>query len=607
MKFGDLLESLLLEATPDEIYNSYYKDIPRDEFNQIVMADPISVSNESGLKRIGKYAKLLINLYRKNGLKLEDLPRAKEYLEYVYKHNIAIDSNKVKSLTDLYDIVKGYYARDTKDLGSILSALDQKEYKKVFQNEKWTMFVPLTEKASCYLGVNTEWCTTWGPQSLNPKHQDRNSLFARYHSQGFLYILISNSNLNEKYQFHFESKQYMDKDDKSINVSEFLNENIDIKNFFFPSLTSDNVTEDVIKLQIARLNALNEDDTKIIVNKLVSVSAKDNPLIASLITENDEELNNLITDKDVKRFEIDKGNLEIDLEDSLTGQLGDTQNTLSYYEMEANGGYDALWDRMNNEDSDYVESTLEFYLEKFYEENSSDLKFSYGYLNYEQFKADHHDEFTKDDTIWDDYSELWVRKNTEPYESRAQQEVDAIQKYIWFDSNYRDEPTIVISLPYFLLFLAKSGIKKIDGEEYIMSDVLNEYISYYNIDYDYEGIWDFNDVGVEYKDLKDEIEKYFENKFTNFEGVKKCNELRVLLYKVVKDIFKGGTYLENDEFILKLPEMKVDCDKESINVELKNKKTGETFKGPIKVENLASYATNYKLFESIINIKKRLL
>ncbi len=59
MKILKLIESIILEATPDEIYNSYYNDLPRDEFNQIVIADPMSISNDTGLKRIGKYAKPL--------------------------------------------------------------------------------------------------------------------------------------------------------------------------------------------------------------------------------------------------------------------------------------------------------------------------------------------------------------------------------------------------------------------------------------------------------------------------------------------------------------------------------------------------------------------
>jgi len=51
MKILPIIESLILEATPDEIYNSYYKDIPRDEFNQIVMGDPFSTSSNGVLTR----------------------------------------------------------------------------------------------------------------------------------------------------------------------------------------------------------------------------------------------------------------------------------------------------------------------------------------------------------------------------------------------------------------------------------------------------------------------------------------------------------------------------------------------------------------------------
>lgn len=606
MKILNLIESIILEAAPDEIYNSYYKDIPRDEFNQIVMADPVSISNESGLKRIGKYAKLLIGLYRKKGLKLEDLPRAKEYLDYIYKHNISIDSNKVKSLTDLYDLVKGYYAKDTKDLGSILSSLNEKEYKKVFQNEKWSIFVPLTEKASCYLGVNTEWCTTWGPESLNPKHKDRGNLFSRYHNQGSLYIIISNSDVNEKYQFHFESKQYMDRDDKLIGVSEFLENNTDIKNFFFPSLISNNVSEDDVKLQIGRLSALDDDDVRLIVGKLLSLSSKDNPLISALISQDEDLLNSLLTDEEIENYELNKNDIEITLENSLSGQLEQTQNTLSYYQSEANSGYDVLWDRMGNEDTEYINDTLKYFFEAYYQDQSSQLKSLFGYTTYEQFKSDHLDDFTNNSSMWDTYSEAYVRKNTDAFESRAGEEVDAIEKYISFGNSYRGDTNVVVSTSYFLLFLAKSGIKKIDGNEYKIIDVLEEYIKHYKIDYDYEGIWDFNDVGVNYDDLKKDIEEYFDKRFENFEGVKRCTELRLTLNNVVKNIFKGSTFLENDEFILKLPSLKIDCDKESIDIIFNNKKTGESFRGPIKVENLASYASNYKLFESILSIKNLL-
>ncbi len=603
MKILSLIESIILEATPDEIYNSYYSDIPRDTFNEIIISDPQTKSNDRGIQRIGKYAKLLINLFRKKTLKIEDLPRAKEYLEYVYKHSIALDSNKIKSLNDLYDVVKGYYAKDTRDLSSIISALDEKEYRKVFQGDKWSIFVPLTEKASCYLGVNTEWCTTWGPQSLNPKHKDRGSLFSRYNSQGQLFILINNSDINDKYQFHFESKQYMDKEDARINVQEFLNNNEEVKNFFFPSLINNNLDNDVLLSQITRLNALDDEDASILVNKLVSSSAKTNPLIAALVSKNLDSLEQLITDDDVESLEFEREYLIISLKSSFGGSLRTTHDTLSYYQHEANDGREVLWDRMNNEDTDYIRDTLSHYLEEYYKRNADELRSSYGYRDYEEFKSDHFDNFTQNDNIWDWYSDTYVSKNAQHFENAAQAEADAIEKYIDFDTYGRREE-IKVKIPYFLLFLAKKDYKTIDGKEDYMVDVLDDYVSYYDIDNDYEGIWDHQIDDVTYEDLEKPITEYFENLFDDFEGMKKCGEYRNILNDVVQKVFKGSDRVENEEFMIYLPSMKIDCDSGSIVIVFKDKKKGTSETGPVKVENLASYATNYKLFENIMSFKR---
>lgn len=599
MKLIKLVESIILEATPEEIYNSYYKDLPRDEFNQIVMADPMSISDDTGIKRIGKYAKLLINLYRKKGLKLEDLPKAKEYLEYVYKHNVALDVTKIKSLTDLYDVVKNYYTRDTRDLSSIISALNEKEYKMVFKGENFTIFIPFTEKASCILGVNTEWCTTWGPESLNPKHKDRGSLFNRYHTQGPLYILISDSDVNNKYQFHFESKQYMDRDDKRINVTEFLNENPDIKNFFFPSLISDDQPEDIVKQQIARMNALDEDDAGILVNKIVSKTSQSNPLIMAFVQKDEDRLRELITDDDIDDFEIDGENFILSFKSYIGGKLQRTKDTLSYYQSDTQSGYGTLWDRMSDEDSDYISSTLENYLEEYYKRNKSEIKLNLGYLNYEQFKDDQYDNFVENDNLWNDYASLFVDKNYGFYEDAAQLVVDDIEKYINFDSGYREEK-IIVKIPYFLLFLIKKGYTTINSTDTLMQDVLNDYVDYYNIDYDYEGIYEYHQEDVTYDDMKDVIEKYFENN----EGNRKCTELRNILNNTIQNVFKGQTSIDNEEFSIDVPSLKIDCENGSINIIYKDKKTGEVINGPVKVENLATYATNYKLFETIISFKR---
>lgn len=603
MKLIKLVESIILEATPEEIYNSYYKDLPKDEFNQIVMADPMSISDDTGIKRIGKYVKLLINLYRKKRLKLEDLPKAKEYLEYVYKHTIAFNINDITTLTDLYNLVKKYYTRDTRDLSSIISALNEKEYNMVFKGENFTIFIPLTEKASCTLGVNTEWCTTWGPESLNPKHRDRDGRFHYYNAQGRLYILISNSDVNDKYQFHFKSKQYMNRDDKQINVTEFLNKNPDIKNFFFPSLISDDQPEDIVKQQIERMNALDEDDAGILVNKIVSKTSQSNPLVMAFVQKDEDRLRELITDDDIDDFEIDGENFILSFKSYIGGKLQRTKDTLSYYQSDTQSGYGTLWDRMSDEDSDYISSTLENYLEEYYKRNKSEIKLNLGYLNYEQFKDDQYDNFVENDNLWNDYASLFVDKNYGFYEDAAQLVVDDIEKYINFDSGYREEK-IIVKIPYFLLFLIKKGYTTINSTDTLMQDVLNDYVDYYNIDYDYEGIYEYHQEDVTYDEMKDVVEKYFKKIIENNEGTKKCAEIRNILNDTIQNVFKGQTSIDNEEFSIDIPSLKIDCEKESINIIYRNKKTGEVINGPVKVENLATYATNYKLFETIISFKR---
>ena len=395
----------------------------------------------------------------------------------------------------------------------------------------------------------------------------------------------------------------MDRDDRRMDVTEFLNENPDIKNFFFPSLVSDDLPENIIKQQIERMNALDEDDAGILVNKIISKTAQSNPLIMAFVQKDEDKLSELITDQDVSNFEIDRENFILSFKTNYGGSLQTTKDTLSYYQAEAQSGYDMLWDRMNNEDSDYIKSTLEEYLEEYYKQNESEIKSNLGYLNYEQFKSEQYDNFVENDNLWDDYSSLFVNKNYGFYEDAAQAEADVIEKYIDFDDRYREDK-VIVRIPYFLLFLAKKGYTTIDGTNTLMEDVLNEYVSYYNIDNDYEGIWDHQQENVTYDEMKTFIESYFENIIENSEGIKRCGELRNILNNTIQNVFKGQTSIDNDEFSIYIPSLKIDCEKESINITYYNKKTGERFDGPVKVENLASYGTNYKLFESILSFKR---
>jgi hypothetical protein len=63
--------------------------------------------------------------------------------------------------------------------------------------------------ASCELGSGTEWCTATG---------NTISLFSNYISQGPLFIFIKPGS-NEKYQFHYESKSFMNKNDETVETN----------------------------------------------------------------------------------------------------------------------------------------------------------------------------------------------------------------------------------------------------------------------------------------------------------------------------------------------------------------------------------------------------
>lgn len=102
---------------------------------------------------------------------------------------------------------------------------------KVYEDSKWVIYVPKTYEASCKLGQGTTWCTATTSGDY---------YYKSYTKQGKLYIIINKNEPDEKYQFHFESEQFMDKDDMHINLSDFLEENAGVKNFFTNIVVSDN-------------------------------------------------------------------------------------------------------------------------------------------------------------------------------------------------------------------------------------------------------------------------------------------------------------------------------------------------------------------------------
>jgi hypothetical protein len=124
------------------------------------------------------------------------------------------DINQIKDFADLYtkmDLLYPYVKAET-EKENMKAA--EKEVDKIYASDKFLIISPKTEAASCAYGRGTRWCTA-ATGSYNA--------FNQYNRQGPLYIIIDRET-QEKFQFHFQSESYMDKDDYSIEWDEFFSD-----------------------------------------------------------------------------------------------------------------------------------------------------------------------------------------------------------------------------------------------------------------------------------------------------------------------------------------------------------------------------------------------
>lgn len=611
MKFGLIIEDLLTELSGMEIYNKYYSKIPYDDFKLIVNSDPqTNISSDGTVTRMGKYSKLLLSMFQKGGLKLEDLEKAEEYLGYVYSHKIPVEVNKINELGDLYNTVKDYIAKDTKALSEILKVLSENEYKVLHNGEEWYVFQPLTEKAACYLGVNTEWCTTWGPYSLNKKNKDRGNLYQRYAKDGPLYIMIEKSNPDYKFQFHFESKQFMDKDDKRINTSEFLTNKTELLNFFFPSFTRE-VSNEEIQLELKRIDVLPDEYGTELIKK--SIGQIDNPLINAILNEDEVSLEELIVSDELNgSVEVSGGRLVIPVSD-LKEDTQTLYDVISYYEYESENGWQFVYDDMRDRGIDeYEEENLLKFFTDYYESNKDELKNTLGIRDFSQFHQMFFDNYKTNNDIQEDFWTDIADASYENYETANESELNSFKNLIEFNYGYE----ILISVVSVVRFLIKKNISKISDEDGTsLWNFMDGYIDANNLPTEYERIYDFSINYPKYGEnnsLTKRTNDLFDGYMSDNESTQHCVKLRQTLNDVMSKFFKGSTKFENEHIIVRLKSTEIDCVNGTVKVEYTNKDTGETYGGwrsnsdSVKVENLASLVTNYKLFENLIKFKRNI-
>lgn len=206
--------SLILEAmNPRDIHAKYYSDIPWDDFSYIALIDPTLDNNQSPPK-LGKYTKWMLGMYRRGTFKRGDFNEAVELLAVFekYKNRVQVrDITQLHSIGELYQVVKPFMKGNQATSKSDETRRIKQGAEKVYEDSQWLVIVPHTMEAAQLYGKHTQWCTA---------AEKSDNMFEYYNENGTLYINIDKVN-NRKYQFHFESNQFMDEQDEPIEPDVF--------------------------------------------------------------------------------------------------------------------------------------------------------------------------------------------------------------------------------------------------------------------------------------------------------------------------------------------------------------------------------------------------
>jgi hypothetical protein len=190
-------------------------------FNYVLAADPDTTKKNS---------QWLLNMLLKDKIKLEDLEATGADLAAFMQVRNALpveqrDINRYRTRGELAAALQSLEGKDVSSNNEKDRELEKQMFKQakvVFDDADYRILIPKTEAASCYFGVNTQWCTA-ATKSYNH--------FDDYNEKGPLYIVLE-KRTNTRWQFHFETREYTDAMNDLINVNKFLAAHPKVAQFF---------------------------------------------------------------------------------------------------------------------------------------------------------------------------------------------------------------------------------------------------------------------------------------------------------------------------------------------------------------------------------------
>jgi hypothetical protein len=155
-----------------------------------------------------QHVEWLARQYIAGKFRLEDEGRVRTVLDQFLNVKNKLDQKDINRYTfheleakmdEIHDVQLGDGGEDVEVKNSIV----------VYNGPLGNLSIPLTKEASCILGRGTKWCTA----------ARENNMFDDYHSEGSLYIWRGKN--GKKFQFHFQTMQFMNDKDEEISDEQF--------------------------------------------------------------------------------------------------------------------------------------------------------------------------------------------------------------------------------------------------------------------------------------------------------------------------------------------------------------------------------------------------
>ena len=620
-----LFEEIINEITVSQIREKYYSDIEERVFNEIVSADPKTKKKGNEIKKIGKYAKILLDMYKRDNLKLEDLPKANEYLDIIYAKQIPLNIKAIKTLPDIYAMVRGYIVSPGEtDITKLIDSLEKEDYKLLNNGDRWLIFKPKTERGACVLGSGTQWCTSWGKYATSPTYRGRSNHFKGYADRGTIYTLIDKKDNSNKYQFHIESKQFMDKNDNRINISNFLDNNMEVLVFFNPELKGDldKLSESELDAMVGR-KLITNDIKADIIGALVNKN-KDKSIIGIFLDAQDtdeyDKINAALNSSDFEIVEIpSKSFNDIDFKELKDDDLSVYDTLTSNYNTYEPWIDDEEPTEYYNRSIDEIFKKKSKYLVGEFKDEGLDIKkfLAEQNVNYdvEFLKGLFNDSGKKDDFLTDIFDIIYDAMTS----ANSDANDSVYNKVSGFFQIYANE----INLNIFLLFLIRYDVYDMVNFKEFLQDTFDISVEYHDI---YEEIQnleqellnvDIEDILLAFDNIQSDLVEwfmeYYHDEIEDFRSTdvgyleKEHGDVFKKLSKVMRDLkfdMTKNNEFENDIIKVRIDFSRVRPTRDDIYMDITNKETGKTNSGFIKLDNIASQFTNYKLFEELNRFKR---